>query len=152
MLRRLGRLDGNGSSAEGLAQVEAVLETAGIPRPAFDLYDGSGLSAYNRVSPRAVATFLLWTTRQPWGDAWRATLPVGGRAGTLLRRFGATPLDGRIFAKTGSLNGVNALAGFLTAASGRTLVFSVYASDRPSTAGSALEAMDHALLALAATN
>ncbi|WP_298163124.1 D-alanyl-D-alanine carboxypeptidase/D-alanyl-D-alanine-endopeptidase [Brevundimonas sp.] len=152
MLRRLGRVEGAGSSADGLAQVRAMLATAGIQPSAFDLYDGSGLSAYNRVSPRATATFLLWTSRQPWGEAWRATLPVGGRDGTLARRFVDTPLEGRIFAKTGTLNGVNALAGFLTAASGRTLVVAIYANDRPSTAGSATEVMDLALVALAAGN
>jgi D-alanyl-D-alanine carboxypeptidase/D-alanyl-D-alanine-endopeptidase (penicillin-binding protein 4) len=70
----------------------------------------------------------------------------------LARRFVGTPLEGRIFAKTGSLNGVNALAGFLTATSGQTLIFSIYANDRPSTAGSAVEVMDRALLALAAEN
>lgn len=152
MLRRLGELEGSGSRANGLEQVEAVLAQAGVGRAAFDLQDGSGMSAYNRVSPRATTTFLLWTSRQPWGEAWRETLPVGGRDGTLARRFVGTPLEGRVFAKTGSLNGVNALAGFLTAASGQTLVFSIYANDRPSTAGSAIEAMDRALVALAAAN
>lgn len=150
MLRRLGLIEGTGSRADGLDVVETVLAEAGVERSAFDLHDGSGMSVYNRVSPRAATTFLLWTMSQSWGEAWRATLPVGGRDGTLARRFVGTPLEGRIFAKTGSLNGVNALAGFLTAASGRTLVFSIYANDRPSTAGPATEVMDRALLALAA--
>lgn len=152
ILRRLGRLQGSGSRADGLEQVATLLDRAGVERASFDLYDGSGMSAYNRVSPRATTAFLLWAMSQPWGEAWRATLPVGGRDGTLARRFVGTPLEGKIFAKTGSLKGVNALAGFLTAASGRTLVFSVYANDRPSTAGSATEAMDRMLLALAAEN
>ena len=152
MLRRLGLIEGTGSRADGLEEVEAVLADAGVERAAYDLHDGSGMSVYNRVSPRATTTFLLWTTSQPWGEPWRATLPVGGRDGTLARRFVGTPLEGRIFAKTGSLNGVNTLVGFLTAASGRTLVFSIYANDRPSTAGSATGVMDRALLALAAGN
>lgn len=152
MLRRLGLLEGGGSRADGLALVEAELAEAGVARAAFDLHDGSGMSVYNRVSPRATTTFLHWTMSQPWGEAWRAILPVGGRDGTLARRFVGTPLEGRIFAKTGSLNGVNALAGFLTAASGRTLVFAVYANDRPSTVGSAAEVMDRMLVALAAEN
>lgn len=152
MLRRLGAIDGTGSRADGLAVVEAVMAEAGVPRAAWDLQDGSGMSVYNRVSPRATTTFLRWTQTQPWGEAWRATLPVGGRDGTLARRFVGTPLEGRILAKTGSLNGVNALAGFLTAASGRRIAFAVYANDRPSTAGSATEAMDRMLVALAAAN
>lgn len=152
MLRRLGLIEGGGSRADGLAVVEAQMAEAGVARAAFDLHDGSGMSVYNRVSPRATAEFLRWTMDQPWGEAWRATLPVGARDGTLARRFLGTALEGKIFAKTGSLDGVNALAGFLTAASGRTLVFAVYANDRPSTAGSATEVMDRMLVALAAEN
>ena len=117
-------------------------------RAAFDLHDGSGMSVYNRVSPRATATFLRWTMAQPWGEAWRATLPVGGRDGTLV----GTPLAGCIFANTGCLKGANGWAGFLTTASGRTLVFAVYANDRPSTAGSATVVMDRMLVALAVAN
>lgn len=152
MLRRLGLIEGAGSRADGLDMVEAEMAEAGVERSAFDLHDGSGMSVYNRVSPRAMAEFLRWTMDQPWGEAWRATLPVGGRDGTLARRFVGTALEGKIFAKTGSLNGVNALAGFLTAASGRTLVFAIYANDRPSEAGSATEVMDRMMTALAAAN
>ena len=152
MLRRLGLIEGTGSRADGLAEVEAMMAEAGVSRGAWDLQDGSGMSVYNRVSPRATAMVLRWTMGQPWGEAWRAILPVGGRDGTLARRFVGTPLEGRIVAKTGSLNGVNALAGFLTAASGRTLVFAVYANDRPLMAGSATEVMDRMLVALAAAN
>ena len=71
------------------------------------------MSVYNRVTPRTVATLLRWTTQQPWGDAFRDTLPVGGVDGTLRRRFAGTSLEGRIFAKTGTLMGTNALSGFL---------------------------------------
>lgn len=152
LLHRLGALDGDGSRADGLVRVEALAAEAGVQRAAYDLSDGSGLSVYNRVSPRATATLLRWALDQSWGPAFWATLPVGGRDGSLARRFVGTPLEGRISAKTGTLNGTNALAGFLTAASGRTLVFAIYANDRPSSAGSALVVMDHALLALAAEN
>jgi D-alanyl-D-alanine carboxypeptidase/D-alanyl-D-alanine-endopeptidase (penicillin-binding protein 4) len=121
-----------------------MLEQAGVPRTAYDLSDGSGMSVYNRVAPRGVVRFLTWTAAQPWGAAWRATLPVGGVDGTLRRRFVGTPLQGRIFAKSGTLSGTNALSGFMTAKSGRTLVFSAFANDVPSGA-TALPAMDAAL-------
>ena len=71
--------------------------------------------------------------------------------GTLSGRFKGTPLAGRLFAKTGSLNASNALAGYMTAASGRTLTFAIYANDMPGDA-SARPAMDAALLAVAAAN
>jgi serine-type D-Ala-D-Ala carboxypeptidase/endopeptidase (penicillin-binding protein 4) len=149
LLRRLGLVEGRGSRADGLAIIEAMLTESGAERSAWDLHDGSGMSVYNRVTPRMVARFLLWTTQQPWGEVFRDTLPVGGVDGTLARRFRGTPLEGRIFAKTGTFDDTNALAGFMMTESGEMLIFSAHASDRPSGAGSATAAMDAALVAIA---
>jgi D-alanyl-D-alanine carboxypeptidase/D-alanyl-D-alanine-endopeptidase (penicillin-binding protein 4) len=126
-----------------------MLEETGADRLSWDLHDGSGLSVYNRVTPRMMVRFLLWTAAQPWGEAFRETLPIGGIDGTLLRRFRGTALEGRIFAKTGTLEDTNALAGFMLTGSGEMLVFSAYANDRPSVAPSASAALDQALLAIA---
>jgi serine-type D-Ala-D-Ala carboxypeptidase/endopeptidase (penicillin-binding protein 4) len=150
LLRRLGLVDGGGSRSEGLAVVEAMLDEIGVDRGMWDLSDGSGMSTYNRVTPRMVARFLRWTSLQPWSEAFRSTLAVGGIDGTLSRRFRETPLQGRIFGKTGTLTGTNALSGFMTTAKGQTLIFSAYANDRPEEAGSATIALDRALVAIAA--
>lgn len=149
LLRRLGRLNGGGSLADGLAQVEAVLASAGVPRAGYDFSDGSGMSTYNRASPRATVALLRWAAGQSWGEAFRASLAVGGEDGTLRRRFAGTPLQGRIRAKSGSVNGASALSGYLTAASGQELVFSIYANDMPGGAG-ATPFIDAALQAVAA--
>lgn len=99
-----------------------------------------------------MATFLRWAAAQPWGNDWRAMMPVGGADGTLARRFRGTSLEGKIFAKTGSLHGVNALSGFMIARSGQTLVFAVYANDRPAEAPSIIGEMDANLLRIAEEN
>ena len=151
LLRRVSRLAGSGSIADGVAAVRAMLQGAGVPRYAFDFSDGSGMSSYNRVAPRGVVVFLRWIAAQPWGGTWRSTLPVGGTDGTLAKRFRDTPLQGRIFAKTGTLNGTNALSGYMTAASGRTLIFSAYANDRPEVVV-ATKPIDEALALIAAEN
>ncbi|MBA2920207.1 D-alanyl-D-alanine carboxypeptidase/D-alanyl-D-alanine-endopeptidase [Sphingomonas sp. CGMCC 1.13658] len=150
-LRRLGLIAGTGSIEDGEAVVRAMLEQAGVPRAGFDFSDGSGMSTYNRLAPRAVVTFLRWVAAQPWGAAWRATLPIAGVDGTLRNRFKGTALEGRLTAKTGSLNATNALSGYLTAKSGQTLTFSAFANDVPSDA-SALKAMDAALELVANEN
>ncbi|MEZ6028990.1 MAG: D-alanyl-D-alanine carboxypeptidase/D-alanyl-D-alanine-endopeptidase [Hyphomonadaceae bacterium] len=152
LLRRLGLIEGDGSREAGLAIVEAMLSEAGAPRWAWDFSDGSGMSVYNRVTPRMTADFLLWTAKQAWGEAFRDTLPIGGVDGTLRRRFGGTALEGRIFAKTGTLRGTNALSGFMLTKSGQMLVFSAFANERPSEAGSALGALDATLVAISETN
>jgi len=151
MLRRLGRRDGSGSIADGLAVVRAMLDRAGVRRTDYDFSDGSGMSTYDRLAPRGVVGFLRWADAQPWGAAWRATLPVGGVDGTLARRFRGTALESRLFAKTGSLNATVALSGYMIARSGRTLIFSFYANDIPEGAG-ATAAMDAALELIAEQN
>jgi D-alanyl-D-alanine carboxypeptidase/D-alanyl-D-alanine-endopeptidase (penicillin-binding protein 4) len=151
MLRRLGRQRGTGAIADGLVLVSDLLARAGLRRTDYDFSDGSGMSTYNRVSPRGVVTLLRWAATQPWGGAWRATFPVAGVDGTLLRRFRGTALEGRLFAKTGSLNATSALSGYLIARSGRTLTFSFYANDVPDGV-SATAAMEAALLLVAEQN
>lgn len=146
-----GRTPPVDSLDRGLAAARKVLESAGLPRAGFDFADGSGMSTYNRISPRAAVMLLRWTATQPWGATYRASLPVGGVDGTLRRRFAGTPLAGKIFAKTGTLNATNALSGWLIAASGRELTFAILANDVPEGA-SALAVMDRALLAIAAQN
>lgn len=151
LLRRVGLVAGSGSIADGQAAVRAMLDAAGVERWRYDLSDGSGMSSYNRVSPRGMVRFLRWTQAQPWSAAFRATLPVGGVDGTLRRRFGGTALASKLHAKTGSLNAASALAGFMVAASGRTLTFASYAADMPGD-GAASPAVDKALLLIAAGN
>jgi D-alanyl-D-alanine carboxypeptidase/D-alanyl-D-alanine-endopeptidase (penicillin-binding protein 4) len=151
LLRRLGRQSGNGSIAEGLAAVKAMLAAAGAPSTGYDFSDGSGMSTYNRVAPRAAVALLRWIAVQPWGSAWRATLPIAGVDGTLANRFKGGPLERRLFAKTGSLNAASGLAGYMVAKSGRTLTFAAYANDMPEGVG-ATKAIDAALALVAAEN
>lgn len=151
LLRRLGLARGTGSIADGQAMVHAMLAEAGVTDRQVSLSDGSGMSSYNRVAPRATVRLLQWSQRQPWGEQWRASLPVGGIDGTLRRRFAGTPLAGKIFAKTGTLNATNALSGWLTAASGRVFTFAIYANDVPEDVH-ATALMDRALIAFAAAN
>lgn len=151
LLRRIGRVEGAGSIADGIAAIRTMMERAGVPRAHYDFSDGSGMSTYNRLAPRGVVTFLRWVAAQPWGAAWRETLPVAGVDGTLARRFKGSALERRLFAKTGSLNATSALSGYMTAKSGRTLIFSIYANDIPDGA-SATRTMDAALELIASEN
>lgn len=151
LLRRVGLVGGTGSVADGLARVEEMFTAAGVPRTSWDFSDGSGMSTYNRIAPRGMVKLLQWISAQPWGPAWRQTLPIGGVDGTLGRRFKGTVLEGKIFAKTGTINATNALAGYMTTKSGKTLTFAAYANDVPS-GTAATPAMDAALVAIAEAN
>ncbi len=128
MLRLLGRVlipvhENGGSIADGVRIVRQFLLKAGVAPDDFFFYDGSGMSSNDLITPRAHTRLLTYAATQPWGAAWKATLPVGGVDGTLSSRFKDMP--NRVFAKTGTLSEVTALSGYLTAASGKTVAFSI---------------------------
>uniref|UniRef100_E6QKT0 Penicillin-binding protein (D-alanyl-D-alanine carboxypeptidase) n=1 Tax=mine drainage metagenome TaxID=410659 RepID=E6QKT0_9ZZZZ len=153
-LRLLGRLLGtDGSYAQGVRVVRQFLISAGVPAEDFFFHDGSGMSMSDLISPRAYTTLLSYAARQSWGSEWRASLPVGGVDGSLDERYKGTPLDGKIFAKTGSLSEVSALSGYLVSTSGQTIVFSILVNDHlpgETHAHAATKAMDRICLAIAA--
>ncbi|MDZ3831493.1 MAG: D-alanyl-D-alanine carboxypeptidase/D-alanyl-D-alanine-endopeptidase [Sphingopyxis sp.] len=150
MLRLVARQSGSGSIADGQGVMRRVMTEAGLPVTSYDFSDGSGMSTYNRITPRAAVDLLTWIARQPWGAAWRDTLPIAGHDGTLQRRFKGTLLEGKLVGKTGSLNASRALSGYFTTRSGKTLVFSALANDMPDgTDDQATAALDRALVAIA---
>jgi D-alanyl-D-alanine carboxypeptidase/D-alanyl-D-alanine-endopeptidase (penicillin-binding protein 4) len=152
LLRLLGKVYGtDGSFAEGARVVRQFLVDAGVDDGDFFFYDGSGASPDDRISPRALTQLLVYAARQGWGAAWRATLPVAGVDGTLARRFKDSPLQGRLRAKTGTLDEVNALSGYLRADSGKTLAFSILVNGRRPGSEDALQAIDRIAEAIAAT-
>lgn len=152
-LRMLGRQFGtDGSIEEGSRVVRAFMQRAGMLPQDFFFYDGSGMSDEDRVSPRALNALLRYIAAQPWGMQYRAMLPVGGVDGTLDDRFMKGPLHGRVFAKTGTLDEVNTLSGYVTAKSGRTIVFSIMCNGHmPGTHG-ILKTIDAIVGAIAAAN
>jgi D-alanyl-D-alanine carboxypeptidase/D-alanyl-D-alanine-endopeptidase (penicillin-binding protein 4) len=108
------------------------------------------MSANDLIAPRAYTTLLTYAARQPWGEAWKATFPIAGVDGTLSGRFKTSPLNGKLFAKTGTLNEVNALSGYLIAASGKTLVFSILVNGHLPGSEAEIHAMDRLCEAIAA--
>ncbi|HEV2213735.1 MAG TPA: D-alanyl-D-alanine carboxypeptidase/D-alanyl-D-alanine-endopeptidase [Terracidiphilus sp.] len=126
LLRLLGKLCGSdGSLEQGTRVVRQFLNDAGVPNSEFFFYDGSGMSMDDRIAPRALTQLLSYASRQPWGPLWRETFPIAGEDGTLVHRFLHSPLKGRLWAKTGTLNETSALSGYLRADSGKTVAFSI---------------------------
>lgn len=151
LLRLLGKFYGtDGSFEQGTRAVRQFLVNAGVDDGDFFLYDGSGMSPDDQIAPRAFTQLLSYASRQPWGAEWRNTLPVAGVDGTLDSRFKDSPLKGRMWAKTGTLAEVNALSGYLTAASGRTLAFSIMVNGRRPGSDAEQQALDLIAEAIAA--
>ena len=131
LLKQLGRqVAGEGSWAKGI-EVERrfLIDSVGLDSTQFAPRDGSGLSHVNVVSPLAFARLLLWMRRHRNFPVFGDALPVAGRSGTLSTRMTATPVEGRVFAKTGSIFRVNALSGYVTLPDGRTRVFAILSNN-----------------------
>ena len=128
------------------------LLNAGVDDADFFLYDGSGMSPDDRVAPRAFTQLLAYASRQPWGAAWRDTLPIAGVDGTLAARFKDSPLKGRVQAKTGTMSEVNALSGYVVANSGKTLAFSIIVNGHRPGSEAESQAIDRIVEAIAAAD
>lgn len=153
LLRLLGKLFGtDGSFEEGTRVVRQFMVDAGVEDNDFFLYDGSGMSPEDEITPRAFTRLLSYASQQSWGAAWRQTLPVAGVDGTLDYRFRNSRLKGRLWAKTGTLNEVNALSGYLSADSGRTLAFSILVNEHRPDDDAAQQAIDRIAEAIAAAD
>ncbi len=142
-----------GASALGGARIlRAWLLQAGLSDHDFVLYDGSGLSTKDLVTPRSEAQLLAYAGTQPWFGQWKASLPIAGVDGTLSGRFTNSPLKSKVFAKTGTLGESRALAGFVQCASGREVIFAIMVDNHDPGSNAERVAMDKIVEAIAAGN
>ncbi len=140
---------GRGTFESGTLAGSEVLKRAGAAADRAVVRDGSGLSRLNRLTPRQIVEVLCWVTRRPYNTRFTRVLPRGGEKGsTLKRRFTKGPLRDALRAKTGYLNGVRALSGFLRVESDKVWVFSLLVNGDPGKVRAALGAMDRFIEAL----
>ena len=124
LLQTIGaEVDGEGSREQGSLAERDIINRMGLGE--IDLYDGSGLSRRNEVSPYQVVNLLKYMYEQPYWDVFYRSLSIGGIDGTLQGRFSQPDFCGRVYAKTGSIGGVSALSGYLTAKNGKMFAFSI---------------------------
>jgi serine-type D-Ala-D-Ala carboxypeptidase/endopeptidase (penicillin-binding protein 4) len=135
LVKAMGREQaGEGSWAAGTGVLSQKLRGLGVDADALRLVDGSGLSRMDGVSPDQLALLLDNASQRPWAQTFYDALPVAGApdrmvGGTLRNRMADTAAADNVHAKTGSLTGVTSLSGYVTAADGRRLVFSVVFND-----------------------
>lgn len=142
LLRTVGRaVVGEGSFAGGERAVARMLAEFEGGAPAPRMHDGSGLSRLDRVAPATVAALLAGMDRTPERAAFRGSLPAAATPDGLERRMGGTRAAANLRAKTGTLRGVSALGGYVTAANGERLAFSIIVNGAP-TAAAAKRAED----------
>ena len=121
VLKALGAQHGRGGTTPaGADVVDSTMRELGV-RPV--VADGSGLSRANRTTPRQVVRLIQEMAERPEGVAFRASMPVTGRSGTVAQRMRGTAAERHCRVKTGTLTGVSALAGVCETRAGDEVAF-----------------------------
>lgn len=120
----------SGTWANGTAAIGAFLQKTGAAASDFQLDDGCGLSRENLVTTDIIVRALAYSFQGPNRELFISTLAVGGDDGTLDQRF-RTGLKGRVFAKTGFINGVSGLSGYLKGRDEQWYAFSILMNGLP---------------------
>lgn len=147
------QLYGDGSWNAGLRVMREFGQSIGLHSAAWDFEDASGMSHKNKVTSAELTELLFLVRQAPWYGSFVQGLPVSGMndrfiGGTLKNRLTGATVKGKVVAKTGSLNHVNALAGYVETRNGETLIFSVLTQGQKKTA---LPAIDQIATIIATT-
>lgn len=118
-----------GTAAGGLEQERTWLRELGVDPRTTTLVDGSGLSQYDRIAPRALATILRRAWQGPYRELVLDDLPVAARRGSMRDVMRDTTAAGRVFAKTGSMSHVRGMAGFVATRSHGAVIFVLAVDD-----------------------
>ncbi len=122
--------DGPGSLTDrAIAAEGAWLATLGIAAPSYTIVDGSGLSSYDRLTPRDLVTVLQADWQSPQRVVVIDDLALAGVRGTLQTKFTGTAALGTVFAKTGSMNHTRAIAGYLATRHHGAVTFALMVDD-----------------------
>lgn len=111
---------------QAVAHYNTLIRHIGLDPTHYQIADGSGLSLYNYLSPELLGRMLRYAYKND--DIYRhllPSLPIAGEDGTLRKRMRGTAAQGNVRAKTGTVEGVSTLSGYLTTATGNLLCFSI---------------------------
>jgi D-alanyl-D-alanine carboxypeptidase/D-alanyl-D-alanine-endopeptidase (penicillin-binding protein 4) len=129
LVKQLGAREGKaGTTSAGTRVVRRVLRQHGIPMRGLVLADGSGLSAYDRLTPKSVTTLLVWAMSDSgFNSVFMDSLPLAGVNGTLADRMESGPAYRNVRAKTGTTDAASALSGYVR----RRYAFSILMNGNP---------------------
>lgn len=131
LFRHVGIVDDSYTDAQsGAAFVETATEL-GVETSQMSVKNGSGLYDGNLVTPKQVVGLLVAMDRHRWGAEFASSLAIAGTDGTLSRRLKDDATRETLRGKTGTLNEVTALSGYMRTRSGRRVAYSIIFNDTP---------------------
>jgi serine-type D-Ala-D-Ala carboxypeptidase/endopeptidase (penicillin-binding protein 4) len=113
-----------GTDANGRIVEQRYLHSIGVDPATVSIDDGSGLSSYDRITPRDLLTILQSDWNGPDRSLVLDALPLAGVRGTLRHSCLGTPAEGHVFAKTGSISHVRTISGFVQTRTHGVVTFS----------------------------
>lgn len=116
---------GTGSNASSNTIITDFWVAKGLNRDALFVSDGSGLSRSNAISMANLVKMLDIIARDKTAEAFKNSLPVAGKSGTLRNMCKNTPAQGNLIAKSGTMSRIKSYAGYVKAANGRPVVFAM---------------------------
>jgi D-alanyl-D-alanine carboxypeptidase/D-alanyl-D-alanine-endopeptidase (penicillin-binding protein 4) len=135
-----------GTAAKGREVINRWLADLGLNTDGIFVDNGSGLSRETRISAGVMADLLMTAWRHPYMPEFIASMPLSGMDGTMRNRFRGTNLAGHLHVKTGRLDDVYAIAGYVHARSGTRYVVVVFHNDKDVHRGPGRELQDALLL------
>jgi len=130
VLRTLGKeFNGIGSLKKSVEVEKKFLGEIGVDTNKIKIVDGSGLSRLNLVTPMDVLSVLKYMYRYKYWNEFYNSLPIAGVDGTLDSRMKNSEAAGNVRAKTGLINYVRSLSGYVTSKDGEMFVFSMIANN-----------------------
>lgn len=126
IIKTLGsQIKGSGTLEAGIEVIHDFMGKLGFQPDGYQIEDGSGLSKENKLSPKMITTLLTYMYKHPHGRVLWDSLPTSGIDGGLRRRMIAPRYKSKIHAKTGYIAKTSALSGYVDAADGDVLAFSI---------------------------
>ena len=126
---------GAGTYENSLVVLDSLLLAWGVGP--CRIVDGGGLSKENRMSASQFVQVLKTQTNTTYFESYYKSIPVAGQTGTVKNLCKGQPGEGKVHAKSGSIEGIKAYAGYVESKSGHQIAFTIIANDYP-TSGSAM--------------
>jgi D-alanyl-D-alanine carboxypeptidase/D-alanyl-D-alanine-endopeptidase (penicillin-binding protein 4) len=131
LVRTLGAEKGkNGSTDAGMEVIQAFVKARMENTAGLKLVDGSGLSKYNLATPSQFANYLFLISKEKWYNKFLATLPKSGVGGTLEKFCDGTKAEGKVIAKSGSMERIKCFAGYVKDKNGTLNPFTVMVNNQ----------------------
>jgi D-alanyl-D-alanine carboxypeptidase/D-alanyl-D-alanine-endopeptidase (penicillin-binding protein 4) len=139
-----------GSTEQGIKQIQKLWQSKGLSMNGTTLVDGSGLSEANRVTAEFMAQMLTTAAKENKASfkAFYDSIPVAGRTGSMKNRLKGTAAEQRLRAKSGTLEGVRALAGYAKKDNGQLLAYAIFANDYQGKGGQVRNQLEQFLIQL----